>query len=552
MTVDLTKYIIVTEFIDSKTLNNYVQEYLKTESNDRMNPTIRSKIIFGVASIMKQMHKNKIIFRDIKLDRIVLDEKLEPKFLHNKLAKFVTNPRKMRIQVGTPLHMAPELFDESGTYSFPVDVYAYAVLLYRMFSNTYLFADQKRKLNRNAFIEKIKGGKRFVRPPLVPDHYWDLIQRCWSQNPADRPTFDEIVRILRDDKFALEEFGMKTDLKQLHEYQNRIDVPIVKEFPPDSIWSFFGQDQAKTDDETEQFHKVLSKVGEGLTSVVYKVVDTRTDQIMCKKILKFDPSSPPDFKNMKNAMKEFDILYKISHPCICKFLYINTQETIKDANVDDESGQEATTIALFLEFLEFDLKKLIKSGLNNTLKTRIVVDIVHAMRFLHKNGMIHRDLKAENIALNSVFEAKLIDFGLVRIHECLSKDYSFVSETMSKGVGTFNYMSPEMMNEEKYDYKTDVYSFGVLLHFIFVGDVPKQSMKDKLDGKPISIRGPSASISSFCIQLIKKCMELKPENRPSFNEILNELRKNEFSLASYIDKSVIYRRDKELDLFENE
>ena len=272
---------------------------------------------------------------------------------------------------------------------------------------------------------------------------------------------------------------------------------------------------------------------------------------MCKKIFKFDPSSPPDFKNAKNAMKEFEILYKINHPCICKSLFINMQEVIKDANVDEEN-QEVTTVAIFLEFLEFDLKKLIKSGLNNTLKTRIVVDIVHAMRFLHKKGMIHRDLKAENIALNSVFEAKLIDFGLVRIHECLSKDYSFVSETMSRGVGTFFYMSPEMINEEKYDYKTDVYSFGVLLHFIFLGDVPKQSTKDKLSGTPISLPGPSSSISSFCIQLIKKCMQFKPEDRPSFDEILKELRENGFSLAPYIDKSVIYRRDKELELFENE
>lgn len=51
---------------------------------------------------------------------------------------------------------------------------------------------------------------------------------CWNQNPSDRPTFDEIVKILRDDSFAIEEFGMKTDLDELHEYQNRIDVDFEK------------------------------------------------------------------------------------------------------------------------------------------------------------------------------------------------------------------------------------------------------------------------------------------------------------------------------------
>ena len=70
---------------------------------------------------------------------------------------------------------------------------------------------------------KIGRNYRPKRPENIPDHYWDLIQKCWQQNPDDRPTFEEIVNILKDDKYALEEFGVKTDLEQLHEYQKRID-----------------------------------------------------------------------------------------------------------------------------------------------------------------------------------------------------------------------------------------------------------------------------------------------------------------------------------------
>lgn len=97
-------------------------------------------------------------------------------------------------------------------------------------------------------------------------------------------------------------------------------------------------------------------------------------------------------KDVKNIIKKFEVLNQINHPCICTAYYINTQETVKDANIDDSKN---TTIAIFLEFLEFDLKKQLQNGMNNTLKTRIVVEISHALNYLHQKGMIHRDLKIE-------------------------------------------------------------------------------------------------------------------------------------------------------------
>ena len=56
---------------------------------------------------------------------------------------------------------------------------------------------------------------------------------------------------------------------------------------------------------------------------------------------------------------------------------------------------------------------------------------------------------------------------------------------MTKGIGTLSFMSPEMLNKEDYDFKTDIYSFGVVLYFI--GNLPKYSLKDKMSGKPIQL-----------------------------------------------------------------
>ncbi|KAK8839917.1 hypothetical protein M9Y10_031631 [Tritrichomonas musculus] len=92
--------------------------------------------------------------------------------------------------------------------------------------------------------------------------------------------------------------------------------------------------------------------------------------------------------------------------------------------------------------------------------------------------MIHRDIKIENIMLNSAFDAKVVDFGLARIDECFTgKD--FVSTSLTKGIGTLAYMSPEMASEEEYSNKTDVYSFGILLQYILIGKLPDYSLKDK-------------------------------------------------------------------------
>ena len=107
-----------------------------------------------------------------------------------------------------------------------------------------------------------------------------------------------------------------------------------------------------------------------------------------------------------------------------------------------------------------------------------------------------------------------------------------------------------MLNEEDYDYKTDVYSFGVVLYVMFTGSLPKKNLKDKTNGKIINLPSSSNSISKICIDLIRKCMQPKPADRPSFDQILSYIRQNDYKLADYVDHSIIYKRDHELELFE--
>lgn len=82
----------------------------------------------------------------------------------------------------------------------------------------------------------------------------------------------------------------------------------------------------------------------------YKIIDTRTNEIMCKKILKAIDN--PTFKDQKQAINEFQILYSTHHPCICQGYGMNPSETIP-GYADDNN---MTTISLFLEYIDHNLK----------------------------------------------------------------------------------------------------------------------------------------------------------------------------------------------------
>lgn len=307
------------------------------------------------------------------------------------------------------------------------------------------------------------------------------------------------------------------------------------------------------DENDEENHEIIKKIGEGATSIAYKIFDRRTSQFMCKKVVKKEEGKN-GLKTAQNSMKEFEVLHTIYHPCICHSIGINMQEKIPNDSIniintnsdsDEEVSQveDSTTIALFLELLEIKLQDcLLDKMFSNTMK----VKVAFAMDFIHKLGMIHRDLKIENIMLNSGLEAKVIDFDLVHVDDNVFDNTQY---SMTKGIGTLAYMSPEMQNEDEYNNKTDVYSFGVVLHVLFTGKILKQKMNDKLAKVPPKLPSPSSSISKECIELIRRCLSFEPSDRPSFDEILEYMQINKFNLASEVDSEIISRRYRELKRF---
>ena len=298
------------------------------------------------------------------------------------------------------------------------------------------------------------------------------------------------------------------------------------------------KDNIFINDKEEKFYKIIEPIEETATSITYKVVDERTNQIICRKELKLNEQI--QFRDRKNFLKEIDILCGINHPCICKYIGANLEEKVDDSGI--------TTHSLFYEYLELCLDD-VYDKLDNTMKTKICIEIAHAMKFIHQHKLIHRNLNTTNIRLDESFTAKITDFGVAIFEESIEDESLFMTKSVNKKFTTFCFISPEMRNEEQYNNKTDVYSFGVLLLYIFTGKVPEQNMNDIVSRKK-NLPSPSSSISKECIDLISRCISMQPDDRPSFEDIIKYMRDISYSLASNVNIKLISSRDQELESYE--
>ncbi|ELP84381.1 tyrosine kinase, putative, partial [Entamoeba invadens IP1] len=170
------------------------------------------------------------------------------------------------------------------------------------------------------------------------------------------------------------------------------------------------------------------------------------------------------------------------------------------------------------------------------IRIKFMIDAAKGILYLHENGILHRDIKPNNILvfsinINEKINAKLTDFGSSRNINMLMTNMTF-----TKGVGTPVYMAPEVLKHEKYNKCADLYSFGVTMCQCFKwGDVylnkhfkfPWQIAEFVSDGNRVE---QPKEISSELFDIITKCWCQKPEARPSIEETVFLLNKNDMRI----------------------
>ncbi|CAN0890296.1 Serine/threonine/tyrosine-protein kinase HT1 [Linum grandiflorum] len=166
-----------------------------------------------------------------------------------------------------------------------------------------------------------------------------------------------------------------------------------------------------------------------------------------------------------------------------------------------------------------------------SLVLKLALDIAHGMQYLHSQGILHRDLKSENLLLDMDMSVKVADFGI----SCLESQCG-----SAKGfTGTYRWMAPEMIKEKHHTKKVDVYSFGIVLWELFTALTPFDNMTPEQAAFAVCQKNARPPLPGTCprafAHLINRCWSSNPGKRPHFDEIVAILESYSESLSQNPD-----------------
>ncbi len=240
-------------------------------------------------------------------------------------------------------------------------------------------------------------------------------------------------------------------------------------------------------------YQVIEELGKGGMGSIYKVLDKKINEKIALKLINME--TPSDEKSVERFSNELKLARKVSHRNICRMY---------------DLGEEQGTHYITMEFVPGeDLKNSITrmGPLNPGRAVSIAKQLCKGLAEAHKTGVIHRDLKPQNVMIDSQGNARIMDFGIART----MKGEGLTADGMI--IGTPEYMAPEQVEGKEVDQRTDIYSLGAILYEMLTGRVPFKgkspisvAFMHKTE-KPKDPRVYNDQITEELSRLVLKCME---------------------------------------------
>ncbi len=254
-------------------------------------------------------------------------------------------------------------------------------------------------------------------------------------------------------------------------------------------------------------YKILEHLGEGGMGVVYKAHDSKLDRLVA---LKFLPQGIIASEGDKaRFLQEARVASAVTHSNVC---------VIHD--IAEHEGQQF----IVMEFVDGKTLRQITPVQKLQDAITYAIQIGEALHEAHGKGVVHRDIKADNIMVTAKNQIKVMDFGLAKLKGSLK---------LTKGsstVGTLAYMAPEQIQGGEVDARSDIFSFGVVLFEILTGHLPFRGeheaamMYSILNEEPVPLSQYLPDVPSELLHIVGRALERDPADRyQTMSEILIDL-----------------------------
>lgn len=253
-------------------------------------------------------------------------------------------------------------------------------------------------------------------------------------------------------------------------------------------------------------YRILGKVGEGGMGVVYKAEDSRLERVVALKVIR---ECDADFDRRRRFWQEARAAAQVAHPNACRIYDI---------------AEEKDRLVLVMEFIEGEslAQRLQRGALPAQEAAQIVLAILAALEAFHKIGIVHRDVKPENIILSDG-GTKLLDFGIAKHMAATGGQETLLTRSAETIPGTFlgtpRYASPEQFRGQAVDARSDLFSLGGIFFEMLTGNPPfsgesfGEIAHSVLQGSPPALSG-SPAIAAMG-RIVHRALAHEPQNRYS-------------------------------------
>ena len=465
---DNLKFITM-DFVEGRDLTRVLRE------RGKLPVAEACEVVRQICAGLEAAHNEGVVHRDLKPQNIMLDAQGRIYLMDFGLARSMelVGMTRTGALIGTPTYMSPEQARGEKADA-RTDIFALGVIFYELLTGTRPYKDEP------MMATLVRRTRELATPPdqidpSVPRSVSDIVMKC-LQIKADL-RYQNAEEITRD--------------------LNLVSAPLSSASHSAAALSggfasgsFFGPR-----------YRIDSLLGEGGMGKVYRALDAELGRTVALKLVR--PELAGDPASMERLKQEILLASRVSHKNILRIHDLGDVGGLKFISMAYVDGKDLHQI------IATEGKLPVPRAVEFTRQLCLALEAAHA------EGVIHRDLKPQNVLVDKEDHVFVSDFGLAKTLEVHASMMTSAGEV----AGTPRYMSPEQVESKPIDHRTDIYSLGLILYEMVTGDLPfesesvLQAMYQRVTLTPRNPKTVNPDLPDYLAGIILRCLEKDPDQR---------------------------------------